>query len=653
MGTPDPDPVCGVQPDQDCPPGLSDGVGPGLVIDANLFMGNAAESGSGGGLRLQGANGTEVIAFPGNPENWYRVRITNNIIANNVAGWDGGGVSLHDALKVDFINNTVISNDSTASSGVLFDTLGAPLASAPGNNCHNTAGTSSCPQVAGLVSTQNSPPLAGGMATLTITCPVGYFTGTTATNGTCTKISYPNLANNVIWQNRSFFVGVGTLSSQYQQHIVTLFNASGTAAASQMATGACVAGSSYWDIGVRGDTGPANHASGFTLNPLYSFLTSTTGYSSTNNANNPMPVSQYCNGSRVPPEFAAGGYNVPPGISDAIVPNPVFTLTPAATVDEGNNWLNMTWGPLSLTNPSVSAGTPASYGGGPSLGNYTPTASSPTIDFVSTANAGAYPVADFFGNVRPDPTSPGAIDAGAVEFLGSRTAANASVTGGPLAFGNVPVGTTSAGQTLTLSNTGNANLTGIVLTFSSPRYSRPAGAAGGTCTTTLAPGSCTITVVFSPNAAGSASATLTITASVPVTGSPVALSGTGVAAAQGTLTFTSATNGTLTTVSGTRTLTFTIPNPRAQVTSVVTVTNAGTAPLTIGAESLLPVNTTFFTVTGNTCANTTVAISGSCTVSVRYNTPTTSSGVHSGSLNFANNGSGTTNGSTPLGLSGN
>src|SRR5256885_4527476 len=53
MGTPDVDPPCSTV-DQDClsAPNLigpSDGAGPGLVIDANLIMGNAAESGSGGG----------------------------------------------------------------------------------------------------------------------------------------------------------------------------------------------------------------------------------------------------------------------------------------------------------------------------------------------------------------------------------------------------------------------------------------------------------------------------------------------------------------------------------------------------------------------------------------------------------------------------
>src|SRR5437868_13691343 len=58
MGAPDVDPACGATTDADCIPplgsvGPSDGAGPGLTIDANLIMGNAAESGSGGGLRLR------------------------------------------------------------------------------------------------------------------------------------------------------------------------------------------------------------------------------------------------------------------------------------------------------------------------------------------------------------------------------------------------------------------------------------------------------------------------------------------------------------------------------------------------------------------------------------------------------------------------
>ena len=124
---------CGSTTDQDCPPGLGEGAGSSIVIDSNLILGNSAESGSGGGVRLQQVNGSEVIAFPGGPDphgspnatpGWYDVTMTNNIIANNVAGWDGGGVSLQDALKVTFVNNTVASNDTTASAGALFKTLG-------------------------------------------------------------------------------------------------------------------------------------------------------------------------------------------------------------------------------------------------------------------------------------------------------------------------------------------------------------------------------------------------------------------------------------------------------------------------------------------------------------------------------------------------
>ena len=46
QGTPDTDPVCPGVPDSDCPPGLSDGTGRGLVINANLIQGNSADSGS-------------------------------------------------------------------------------------------------------------------------------------------------------------------------------------------------------------------------------------------------------------------------------------------------------------------------------------------------------------------------------------------------------------------------------------------------------------------------------------------------------------------------------------------------------------------------------------------------------------------------------
>jgi len=42
------------------------------------------------------------------------------------------------------------------------------------------------------------------------------------------------------------------------------------------------------------------------------------------------------------------GYQCLQASRDATVPNPIFNLTPAATVDEGNNWINIAWGPLAM-----------------------------------------------------------------------------------------------------------------------------------------------------------------------------------------------------------------------------------------------------------------------------------------------------------------
>jgi hypothetical protein len=533
QGTPDTDPVCGGVPDSDCPPGLSDGTGRGLVINANLIQGNSADSGSGGGIRMNQVNGTDVSTFNSHPGLWNSVSVTNNIINNNMAGWDGAGISLQDALNVSILNNTIAHNDSLASSGALTFSVGTPMASAPTGECHNAAGTASCPQVAGVASTRNSTLLTTTFTGLTITCPTGQ------SGSGCRTISNPILGNNIIWQNRSFYVGItgpgtGTLN---QQNLVSLFNAStNSLAPAQTATGQCTTSGanapSYWDIGVQGDTGPTNHAGG-TLHPTYSVLTSTSGYGGANNsATAPPVVSQYCNGSRVPPEctLADGcggpkGFGVPPGISDAVTPNPRFGLAPAATVDEGNNWINVSWGPLALTNPMVLP-TGGNYGGGPLLANYSLTAAIDTIP-----NSVAHPATDFFGNARPEPNEPGRnnhYDPGAIEFGSAPPVAILSVTGGPLAFGTAGIGFPTAAKTLTLHNTGLAAGTGIALVFAPSVFTQ----SGGTCTATLAPGAtCTINVVFTPTVVSSTPVigTLTITANVAVAGSPVGLSGTGAA----------------------------------------------------------------------------------------------------------------------------
>jgi hypothetical protein len=278
----------------------------------------------------------------------------------------------------------------------------------------------------------------------------------------CTGFSNPLLQNNLIWQNRTFYIGIGNLGqgSLNQQKLVSLFDAfTGAAAPVQTASGQCTSGVSYWDIGIRGDTGPTNHNSGFILSPKYSVLDDPTDYPGAFNlGSNPSIVSQYCNGSRVPPTCTVAdgcggpsGYGVPPGIVDASSPNPVFSLTPAATVDEGNNWINVSWGPLSVTDDAVAGGQYGNYGGGPLFANYALAPGSPAIDYIPTTggtfNTAAYPTlaTDFFGNSRPDPTITNRIDVGAIEYQGTTLA---------------PVITVQpTNQTVTLGNTATFSVT--------------------------------------------------------------------------------------------------------------------------------------------------------------------------------------------------
>ncbi len=564
--------------DADCSPGLPDGTGPGLVINANLFQGNAAESGSGGGLRFQSVNGTEIATFPdgsasqalsGLPNglasqpNWNTVTVTNNIITNNVAGWDGGGVSLQDALAVNLINNTIVSNDTTASSGVLFNTLGSPLASAPGVPISGQTGngSTSLPQPAGLVTMQNSVNLTSTFPGLNIVCPTN--------NPNCKSISFPYLANDVFWQNRSFNIGVGdAIDPAHQQHLVSLYQAfTGTQAASQPATdataadgngtivtggtGACTT-ASYWDIGIRGDTGPGDHSSTFTLAPVYSLLTNPKENGNGTNILNadPTVANQYCNGARIPPEFGGTGYQVPPGISDATVPNPYFNLLPSATVDEGNNWINISWGPLTLSNPVT----------GTTLGNYALASGSPAIDYVPTTSS-TYSVAtwptqasDFYGYKRPDPAVARAFDIGAVEFQGKTpyptltsiapnsgangTSVSVTFTGTNLTGAYWSPSNTTNYPNITVSNFTVVNPTTITATLNlAPNTTTgtknlSVTTSGGTTNTVafsvVNPPTATLTSVLPSTGVLGTSVAVTLTGANFTTGTTVAVSGTGV-----------------------------------------------------------------------------------------------------------------------------
>ena len=194
---------------------------------------------------------------------------------------------------------------------------------------------------------------------------------------------------------------------------------------------------------------------------------------------------------------------------------------------------------------------------------------------------------------------------GSVTLSGTATAAPAPVASqtASLSFGSLNVGTAGSAQTVTLSNTGNAALTLGTLSISSGTdYT----ISGGTCTargTVAAAASCTISVGFTPSAAGARSASLVVTHNATGGQSTTSLSGTGVA---------------LTPVIGVSptTLSFTQTVGSASADQTVTVSNTGTAPLVISTLALGGAQAADFHISaGSTCTNgTSVAVSGSCLI---------------------------------------
>lgn len=151
--------VMGV-PDPTANNGLSYGTG-NVVVANNTFQGNLAGAGDGGGIALVGVNGSEVVGTNGQVSNnlstWFRVDIVNNVIVNNGAGVAGGGISLLDSSNVSIVNNTIALNDSYATAARAFAN-GDPTQAANGGTPLARIATSSLQPGAGIAAYGHSTP---------------------------------------------------------------------------------------------------------------------------------------------------------------------------------------------------------------------------------------------------------------------------------------------------------------------------------------------------------------------------------------------------------------------------------------------------------------------------------------------------------------
>jgi sugar lactone lactonase YvrE len=177
---------------------------------------------------------------------------------------------------------------------------------------------------------------------------------------------------------------------------------------------------------------------------------------------------------------------------------------------------------------------------------------------------------------------------------------------GFLQFGTVSVGTTSAPQTVTFENTGNAPLTLSQTTYTATGNFT---VTGGTCAglTTLASGAtCTLTVTFTPPSATTYTGTIAVNSNGTLPAQTINLVGTGAAVA--TLALTPAT----------------VPFPSQTINTSSTpygmlLQNTSSVPVTIAGITFGGANPSNFTQTNN-CPTSLVAYA-SCTISVTF-TPT-------------------------------
>lgn len=306
--------------------GLSPGAGTVRVV-ANLLQGNLAGAGDGGGIRGLRVNGQDVAANSNQPDSWYSLRLFNNIIVNNVAALAGGAISLQDTARAYVLHNTIVHNDAVGTAGEAF-TPGSP--------------NQSNPQPAGVVARAHSAALAAAFGPHPRVNPFRAF-------------SNPDLINNIIWENRSFFFLVNDAVDP-PEYVLQPNSAR-----------------PIWDLAVLGTAAPQS------FDPRFNLLTTPAGTHPSNFGADPGFVAAYFNGAR----------------NAVVVPEITTSMQVMPAFDEGGNFIDVRFGPLTTVDPTT--GLP--------FGDYHLTATSPAQARGSISDLNDFPMleVDFDGDERPNP----------------------------------------------------------------------------------------------------------------------------------------------------------------------------------------------------------------------------------------------------------
>ncbi len=276
-------------------------------------------------------------------------------------------------------------------------------------------------------------------------------------------------------------------------------------------------------------------------------------------------------------------YPAPPSADLSVAPNPVAFGNQRVGITSAAKTVTITsTGLLPLTVTAISAPTDANAGDFV-LGNL------PVMPFTLATNQTATFNATFtpagpgtrlatFTITSNAPTSPTTV---ALSGTGIQPAI--AVASSPVAFGDQRVGISSAAKTVTITNTGDDSLSISDLSLGGANAGDFSIGGNPAPVTLVAHGTATFTVLFTPTAAGARAASVTIKSNAPTSPTVVPLTGNGL---QQAITVAPLV------------IDFGAVRPSATAgPKTVTITNSGTAPLTVQAITLGGTNPGDFALT--------------------------------------------------------